>query len=622
MKSINKIFAILSVICFSIAFTACTEEAKYTPADDPANAQVYFSNILSQVELESDKTSFEIELRRVDVSEALTVDITSTIESPDIFNFPASVSFADGEDIATFTIGYDPTLLEYDDFKEITLTITNEELTTPYGKAEYEFKAGIPAPWISLGEATFSDTFLFEDKYNVELQQHALDPNRYRLVDPYSEGLEKENFTTRGNQSPYAEFTILPAGSVYQGVTTTVEGLVVYDDICTGFYNTSNDYNEDVYVMHPSRFTNYATENFWVYNIVKQWSEDGKPEVVQLAPYYYMFNIGGWPYYDADDMITIVFPGVVVADYSVSVSYLGRYTDTYEEDYAIANVTLGTDVSYAKVALIEGRNAEIGIEGIENSSVESIEITSSDKVSIACKESGDYTFVAVTYDENGVAKTTASASFKFTSSHDNAETWTSLGTAQYTDAYVGPAYGAPALTYGVEIEVSELSPGKFRLVNPYGEIFPYNDPGDWDDSRNYYIEINATDPEGVYIEMQSTGLNWGEGMFYVYSFAAFNMDNGDSLEKVKADGLCGNFSNGVITFPVESLLFTFEGSTSLYYANNNGEFKIVLPDATTSGATINARSVTTRAISNKTLKKSSVVKIYTLKVSSVATLAN
>ncbi len=49
-------------------------------------------------------------------------------------------------------------------------------------------------------------------------------------------------------------------------------------------------------------------------------------------------------------------------------------------------------------------------------------------------------------------------------------------------------------TYMVEVEESMTQPGLYRLVNPYGAAFPYNEPGDYDADNNYYLTINAVDP--------------------------------------------------------------------------------------------------------------------------------
>ena len=167
-----------------------------------------------------------------------------------------------------------------------------------------------------------------------------------------------------------------------------------------------------------------------------------------------------------------------------------------------------------------------------------------------------------------------------------------IGMGKYTEDIVGPLYDGEVLTYEVEILESNKTPGLYRLVNPYGEAYPYNEEGDWDASKKYYLEINATDAEGVYFELQNTGLNWGDGNVYVYSYAAYYLDYGYTLDDVKAEGLAGTLVDGVITFPAESILVGFlEESDDLYYANTNGAFKVVLPGATDAEARVASRGV-------------------------------
>lgn len=406
MKKINVyIFALISVIALMV--TACTEEVEYKAAGKPDNAQIYFSNTLkSNVELSKDATSFTVELRRIDTKEAVKVNLKSTDESG-LFTIPTSVDFEAGSEIGKINIGYDPETLEYDDFKVIALSIDDQ--TTPYGTAKYEFKAGIPAPWTSLGMATFRDEFWFSDDYQVELQQHMLEPNRYRLVDPYSQGIENEGFAENGeatgNQAPFVEFVILPAGSAVNGVQTTIDGLVFYDGFSTGIKHPK--YGVEVEVMHPFNFQGFETEDTWVHNIVTQYTEAGKPGVVQFAPMLYMDGLGGLDYTQEDGVITIVFPGFVMADYTTEIEYGGRFIDAKENAFAIVKVTLGEDIESAKVALVPGEDLEAAVEGIIDGSMESVEISASGNVNLPCNENGTYSAVVVSYAGDKVQKNAA-----------------------------------------------------------------------------------------------------------------------------------------------------------------------------------------------------------------------
>ena len=588
MKAINKITS-LFVLCLLLGFAACTEELKYDPAEIPGNAQIYFPNTLpSRIELSQDLNvkSYNIELRRIDKKDAITVNLSAVNENPSLFSIPTSASFAAGSESTTFTITYDPDALGYDNYRPLKITVSDESQTSPYGVSTYSFTAGIPAPWKSLGTGTFIDTYMFDDPYQIVVQQHMLDPTRYRLVDPFTKGLNAEGYVpnyTKGNQSPYWEFQILPKGSVYKGVTTTVNGLVVYNDIYTGYFHTT--YQQEVLEMHPSRFTNYATENFWLHNIVTKFSATGEPEVIQFAPYVYMMGVGGWNYSQNDGVVTFIFPGVVLVeyDYSISLDYLGHYIDVNDVDNAIIKFTKGDDAASYKYAVVEGALSASAAVGVANEiiagTIASEEDTQSGYKTFPLTAAGKYTVVAVTFDENGEDQDFSYVSFEFTPA-GMSDPWVSLGFCKYTDDVLVPMYldeeDDPLdyiPTYDVEIFENRDNPGLFRLKNAYGAGYPYNEPGDYVEG-DVFIEINATDPNGVYIDMQSMGVNWGDGNVNIYSFASYYMDRGQTLEQVKAAGHCGTYKNKIITFPVNKLLVKFDGNTSLYYANSNEMWKV------------------------------------------------
>lgn len=595
MKIFNKYF--LMIIASCCLLTACGDDDDYK-AGAPAEGQgVFFSNTASsKINLDSKATSFDVKIGRSVTGSAATVELT--VEDPSgKFTIPTSVSFAADAEMATLTIGYNPEELEYDAYAKITLTVKGEENTTPYGFSTYTFEVGIPAPWKSIGKATFSDAVIFDKTYQVELQQNENDPNQYRLVDPYSKALENEELSTKDDPSPYVTFKLLSPGDKVNNVTISPDGkgLVYFDSYSSGFYNTTYSQTEEP--SHPADFSSLAKESDWQYNRVTHYKEDGTPGVVQLAPLYYMDGVGALNYSQMDGVITIIFPNYVLADYATGITYTGQYTSSNGTRYALANVTLGKDVESAKVALIEGDDVELAIAQIEDGTLKTTEVTEAGTVSLPCYEKGIHTFVVVSYAK-GEAQESAYTRFLVSTAVSK---WNSLGMAQYTDAIVGEAYGEDNETYDVEIQESVSSPGLYRLVNPYGEAFPLNTKGDWDATQDYYIEINAIDPQGVFITVQNTGLNWGDGNLYVYSQAAYALDEeGKSLADVKAEGLCGTLNNGVITFPKKSLLFGFfESSSDFYSANESGDFKIVLPNAVTT-------NIRNAAISKKSVNKSQV----------------
>ena len=168
------------------------------------------------------------------------------------------------------------------------------------------------------------------------------------------------------------------------------------------------------------------------------------------------------------------------------------------------------------------------------------------------------------------------------------EEWKSLGMATYTEDCVTTLFNVENVSYQVEVRENTNQPGLYRIINPYGAAYPYNAEGDYDTSKEYFIEIDATDPEGVYIPgIYGTGMNWGYGEFSITSMAYYYMAaQGATFEEVKDGGYCGILADNVITFPAKSLLISLSeyNGGNFYTSNNNGAFRLDMNDMTPAGA--------------------------------------
>ncbi|MCM1029635.1 MAG: hypothetical protein NC342_05520 [Pseudoflavonifractor sp.] len=163
-------------------------------------------------------------------------------------------------------------------------------------------------------------------------------------------------------------------------------------------------------------------------------------------------------------------------------------------------------------------------------------------------------------------------------------TWKNAGWMLYTEAFVGTFYGVEDVTYYVPVQVPEQAEGNgvYRLVNPYGAYYPYNEPGDY--SGTSYLEINAQNPAQVYIPTpQEQGMNWGEGKFILGSMAGFYLNKGQSAADIAAAGYFGTLADGKITFPASTLLVGMANYNDggLYKANGNGSFCLDVASLTT-----------------------------------------
>ena len=158
--------------------------------------------------------------------------------------------------------------------------------------------------------------------------------------------------------------------------------------------------------------------------------------------------------------------------------------------------------------------------------------------------------------------------------------WTSLGKATVVDDIMTVGWGIPFTPFPVEIQENDLTPGLYRLVNPWTSSYPWNEPGDYDDSKNYYLEIHAEDPDAVWFGRTEMGLDWGYGMISTWSIADYYVQNGTDPELVKEKGFYGTLKDGEITFPVQGILFNMPQhpqGDNWYLANGSGMFSILLP---------------------------------------------
>ncbi len=185
------------------------------------------------------------------------------------------------------------------------------------------------------------------------------------------------------------------------------------------------------------------------------------------------------------------------------------------------------------------------------------------------------------------AYTTPYGSSTYSFSAGMSEWKTMDGKASYRDGIMGDSYGLDALTYDVEIQESVVTPGRYRLVNPYaedtlfgqeyGDIFTFVD-------ADHYIVIDATDPNYVYTEGTFTpGAYYPEdGELVFYSYVSYLEEAGNyTLDYIKQAAtqqgmdIFATLTDGVIRIPEDAMVLYIDGS--YYYSNTEGLMAIALP---------------------------------------------
>ncbi len=197
----------------------------------------------------------------------------------------------------------------------------------------------------------------------------------------------------------------------------------------------------------------------------------------------------------------------------------------------------------------------------------------------------------------------------FTERPDGNAGWTSLGYCLYGEDFLGSylyrtTSGDLCCEYYVEVLESDDEPGLYRLVNPYSpDVYPFAYLCSYDTDSDHYLEINATDPDGVYVDYQDTGMYWdGFGEYYVYSYAAYWYDEYRyDRGTIKDAGYCGTLKDGVITFPVSCLLnkMSTDGEEDWYLANVHNGFKLDLNDRSEAGGAKSPRGTFARGATTK-----------------------
>ena len=318
--------------------------------------------------------------------------------------------------------------------------------------------------------------------------------------------------------------------------------MVYFDDIVLGIdrfnIGSSTEY------WHPSNLKDMDV----THNRVIAYQDSGLPGVVQFAPYMFAYETadgrvaGNNSLVSQDGVITITFPDYVYnpKDYTVSVNYVGALVGQDGNNYVMSNVTMGEDVTEVRVGIVEGGDVNNALNQVLSGQVDMTTVTTSGEVRIPCTYSGECTMVAVAYayNDEGVLteQNVAYTTFDFAVT---AETWKPLGTGLYTDYMAASMYqGGVAVTYEVEIEESEKNPGIYRIINPYDpSIYPLSASLEYSYTPSNII-INASDPDAVYIQMQSIGVyDQQYGNTYILSKGGRYIDAGNPLDIVTQQGL-------------------------------------------------------------------------------------
>lgn len=463
--------------------------------------------------------------------------------------------------------------------------------TVPGGK---EYK-GAPAKiygseedetWKPLGTGKYRDNFLVAfyalstfPEIEVQVEESEKYPGRYRLVNPYQNfpDLIGSPGCLEGDHYVY----INASDPVHCYVETSPTGYLAGVDQEMIVGSKADDY-------YNNRYGNWilADEENVCGKLV-----DGTITFPPMALLATLFDLSAgvpfnpeedilWQECDKRGMFRLKLPGAPDLDITE--------TQAYTVDNPVTTVTyyldLQNSIEYAKVALVKGEYNESMVAGVIDGSIPSQQITASSQVSFPYESDGFHTLVVVPYWEGEPRKAyTRTMEFAF----DEKE-WRKAGRALYTEAILssnelsGRVFNFKEQTYLVQVEESTEHPGYIRMVNAYGPDYPNSSGYIFDDTRHWYIYINATNPDEVYIEhADQVGLDFNFGKMEIWSRAERYQKDPTwnwTADQVREKGLFGKFINDEITFPAEALCIKFPAVNpnplGWYIANNNGHFKL------------------------------------------------
>ena len=533
-----------------LCFCACSE-----PIEEETPQQVYFSkDNAGRLDIALDAKSFDVAVSRATADGSVRVPVTVTADSlANVwFELPDAVEFADAALSAVYTVRVkDGAVLEYDKYAKISLAIAGEHAAAN-GGAVYSFEVGIPAPWSEwekVGEGTYYPTVYWSgEQAGLEVYYRecmANDTDAQYCI----QGIQNTmNLTVEYNRQTGA-CQVLPQ----YAATNYKYGRVMVTDIP----NSSLADVQGTYEDYPCTYD--KEKGLFVFNLAyvvsTQWGGDTDES----------FGLG---------VEKFQLDGFVEPDYSFSMQFRGHYIDANGVDNAVISVSKGAGVAKYLMAVVGAdENTNATIQGMLAGAVPCDTLTAGGFYACPLTASGNYKALAVTFDVNGELHERYVEGFEFWVAADS-NPWQPIGYALYTDDVIAPIYNMPVSSHYVKVLENIEQPGLFRVVEPYGpECSMYPQANTYE--KGHFIDIDATDPDGVWIKgWYNTGLDiQGDAVISVSSMAWYQADKlGATKEEVKDAGLCGVYADGVITFPVDGIVVQV-GSTA-YFGNHNGGFAL------------------------------------------------
>ena len=597
---VNKFFSIIAAGILAVGAYSCTDDIKYDPAGKVEGEGVCFdASIGSEMEIPTDATEIPITVSRSTKAGEYTVDVTASVTDDSgepvegVFTLPTSVTFADGELSAVYTIGVNFANVVPDVSYHLSLKLP-ENVGTPYGPGEVNTVL-LYSPWSELLEQEGEVFVITGSPFNG---------NDYTQIWGKANSLVDENQWLVYIPTPFSNVEGLN-WSIYINTNEdrkmTVDGQEVYwcttDIVDTQYngYGLADSYSWFLWLREQlGRPATPEEAEAWIAKNDRQHSYFNPVTgviTVNVAVFALDEELGTW-YPSASDPWIIQLPGYT-APY-VKIQDLGNYVDAtgYEtKQFSIVKNSIVESVKFKLLnQALEGEALTAAINELA-ADEEAVTITENNiLVSYELIEDQDYTLLAVGLNAAGEVSCSDSKVFKY-NSIQRPDGFKTVGMVNFTDGVLLEFLKLADVneTMKVELQQSENEEGLYRLKNPYREWAKDAGIEKMVMSGNYYIYLNAKDKRMVYIPESSLGLqnNLVEGPVNIYSEAARLLASGRTPAYIKLQKKCGTLTNNVITFPAKTVLAAYGSDIPDWTeVNTRGTFRVELTPAAAEGEEI------------------------------------
>lgn len=402
--------------------------------------------------------------------------------------------------------------------------------------------------WVSRGTVKFKESygmvgqcFAIDFGYiDVEIEESEANPGLYRVVNPYN-GYVGTQLSQSEIDTSTDHYMIVDATDP-QNVSIPAFDTGVIDD---GKHIFGQSYSSGTVEEQVVSFPEWGLGYFY---------EGGAGNSGNWHGTFRLSLPGAKDY-----ITTMTYDDIMPVDH-VARYYVNAGRDVASLKYVVSNNII-TDEALENLLEAEGKPLELGAESY----------------SLNLDKSGYHQLLVGAYDADGNLQATAGMTFyRFDDDNDN---WKSLGITNISENFAGNLWGYGAQSYGVEIQEHATQKGLYRLVNPY---IPVTGEADHMYStlltdQNYYLYIDASDPEAAFFYESPIGSNEYYGNLVVISRAYYFMAHrGYSKESVAENNLFGYVENGVIKFPSQTAYQWIDGyqDNAIFWA---GELIVPIP---------------------------------------------